>query len=267
MVRKEGNYHLPSESPRVGRRHMIIPDTQVKRGVGLSHLDYAAKAVIKYKPDVLVIIGDWWDMPSLSSYDAPGSKGVSGRRLRGDIDVGNRAFERFITPINEFRKENPKWKPECHFLFGNHEDRLTRLLNTEPKFDGLIGLDDMKTPGFTRHEFLKIISIDGIAYCHYFVNIQSGRPIGGSVQNRIAKIGRSFVQGHTQGFQYARQEYPGGSAKHGLVAGSFYTHSEHYRGPQGKGEWRGIIVLNGVRNGDYNIMPLDLNYLRATFSK
>ena len=256
---------LPSDKPMVGRRHLIIPDTQVKRGVGLSHLTFAAKAAIKYLPDVIIILGDWWDMPSLSSYDAPGSRGVSGRRIRADIDVGNKAFLMFAEPIAKFRKAHPKWKPECHFLFGNHEDRLTRTLKEEPRLDGMISLDDMKTPGFIRHQFLKIISIDGVYYSHYFANVNTSKPIGGSVQNRIAKIGRSFVQGHTQGFQYARQEYPGGMARHGLVAGSFYTHNEEYRGVQGRGEWRGIVVLNGVRNGDYNIMPLDMDYLRATF--
>jgi len=267
MVNKDGNYSLPSALPVVGRRHMIIPDTQIRRGVGLTHLDYAAKAVIKYRPDVLIIIGDWWDMPSLSTYDHAGAKGVSGRRVKRDIAAGNEAFLRFVNPINEYRQLNKEWKPECHFFFGNHEDRLTRAVNNDPKWDGLLSLDDMKTPGFTRHPFLKIISIDGVHYSHYFTNVNTGKAIGGSVQNRIAKIGRSFVQGHTQGFQYARQEYPGGMARHGLVAGSFYTHNEHYRGEQGRGEWRGIVILNGVRNGDYNIMPLDMNYLRATFGR
>ena len=257
--------NLPSEKPKVGRRHLIIPDTQVRKGVGTLHLDYASRAVIKYKPDVLIVIGDWWDMPSLSSYDHPGAKGVSGRRVKRDLDAGNEAFKRFADPIFAYIKAHKGWKPDCHFFFGNHEDRLTRAIHNDPKLEGLISLDDMETPGFKRHDFLKIVSIDGVYYSHYFVNVNTGKAIGGSIQNRLAKIGRSFVQGHLQGFQYARQEYPGGLARNGLVAGSFYTHDEDYRGEQGRGEWRGIIVLNGVKDGDYCIMPLSLNYLRATF--
>jgi hypothetical protein len=36
---------------------------------------------------------------------------------------------------------------------------------------------------------------------------------------------------------------------------------ENYRGNQGQGHFRGIIVLNEVKDGDFCIMPLTLNYL------
>jgi hypothetical protein len=50
-----------------------------------------------------------------------------------------------------------------------------------------------------------------------------------------------------------------------LVAGSFYQHDEDYKGPQGNDHWRGIVVLNEVEDGDYNIMPLGMKYLESTF--
>jgi len=259
-----------SRPNKVGRRHLIIPDTQIRRGVGTLHIDWAARAILKYKPDVVVVIGDWWDMPSLSTYDSPGSKSAQGRRYQKDVEVGNEAFERLVAPMNaDIKSQGRKktWVPERHFFFGNHEDRITRALEEDPKWEEKVSLDDLKTPGFLRHEYLKIVEIDGVCYSHYFVNVSSGKAIGGSVQNRLAKIGRSFVQGHLQGFQYARQEYPGGLARNGLVCGSFYTHDEDYRTLQGRGEWRGIVVLNGVSRGDYSIMPLQMDYLRATFGK
>jgi hypothetical protein len=45
------------------------------------------------------------------------------------------------------------------------------------------------------------------------------------------------------------------------VAGSCYLHREEYRGNQGQEHWRGVVVLNEVRDGDYCIMPLTLDYL------
>jgi hypothetical protein len=41
--------------------------------------------------------------------------------------------------------------------------------------------------------------IDGVHYSHYFSNTHSGKPIGGSIDNRLNKIGHSFVAGHEQG--------------------------------------------------------------------
>jgi hypothetical protein len=221
-------------------------------------------------PDVIVVIGDWWDMPSLSSHNAPGSAEAEGKRIKEDIEFGNYQFmvltDPMFTEMDRRRSGHRKrWEPELHFLFGNHEDRITRRLQQEPKLDGVISLDQLKTNTFERHSFLEIVEIDGIAYSHYFANTHSGRPIGGSIDNRLNKIGQSFVQGHEQGLLYGIRQFPGKLTRHGLVAGSFYLHDERYRGAQGNGEWRGLVVLNEVENGMYDIMPLSMDYLRRKY--
>jgi len=252
------------------RRHLIIPDTQIKPGVDTTHIEWAAKAAVDYLPDVIVVIGDWWDLPSLSTHDAPGSKEAEGRRVMPDIQVGNDAFERFTAPIRAetLRRRNgnrKRWDPECHFLFGNHEHRLTRAIFRDPKWEGLISTDSLKTPGFQRHEFLKIVVIDGIKYCHYFPNPLSGKAIGGTIPNRLNHIGGSFVHGHQQGFSYGSKQYPDHVA-HGLVCGRFYAHHEAYRPSDvQESEWNGIVVLNEVRDGNYDLMPLSFNYLRKKY--
>src|SRR5688500_1943577 len=120
------------------RRHLIVPDTQVRPGVDTKHIDWAARAIVDYKPDVIVVIGDWWDFPSISTHSAPGSKETEGVKVKADIDAGNEAFERLVKPMQRAMKRSKKWKPECHFLFGNHEDRLTRYISRDPKLDGML---------------------------------------------------------------------------------------------------------------------------------
>lgn len=252
------------------RRHMFIPDPQISPAVPTQHIDWAAQAIVRYKPDVVVVAGDWWDMHSLSSYDRPGSKKMEGARYAADVEVGNEAFERLVAPMETeqarlIRNKEKSWHPRKVITLGNHENRITRALEAEPKYEGVLSLDHLKTPGFERHEFLEIVEIDGIAYSHYFANTHNGRPIGGTITNRLNKIGTSFVQGHEQGFSYGVQKYPGKLTRHGLVAGSFYLHNEGYRGAQGRDEWRGIVVLNEVNSGSYDIMPLSMDYLEKEF--
>ena len=55
-------------------RILVLPDCQVKEGVPLDHLEWAGKAICDYRPDVVVNIGDFADMPSLSTHDVKGSK-------------------------------------------------------------------------------------------------------------------------------------------------------------------------------------------------
>lgn len=254
----------------VGRRHFIIPDTQIRGGIDTSHIDWCAKAIVKYRPDVIVHLGDHWDLPSLSTHDAPGSKEAEGRRVSDDIAAGNEAFARLVAPMQQERERlvrarKKRWNPACHFLFGNHEDRLTRAVFREPRWEGLLTLDALQTPGFERHPFLEIVTIDGIQYSHYFKNQNSNYAIGGSIENRLNKIGTSFVQGHQPGCLYGARQFPGNLRRHGLVCGSFYLHDEGYRGPQSNGDWRGIVVLNMVQNGDYDPMPIRMAYLKEAF--
>lgn len=253
------------------RRHFLIPDTQVRPGVDTAHIDWLAQALVEYKPDVIVHLGDHWDMKSLNSYDAAGSFPMEGSRYEDDIATGNDAFARMVAPMEKEiarlrRNRRKRWEPERHFLFGNHEHRIHRALMREPKFMGMIGEHHCVTPGFQRHPFLEVVRVDGIAYSHYFSNINSGKPIGGSIDNRLNRIGESFVQGHEQGFLYGCRQFPGGYTRHGLVCGSYYLHDEDYKGRQGNGHWRGVVVLNEVHNGSYDVMPLSLEYMRKKYS-
>jgi len=252
-----------SKSPK--NRHFIIPDTQVKPGVPLDHIDWVAQAIVDYAPDKVIMLGDHWDMPSLSSYEKPGSIALEGARYEDDITSGCEAFSRLSAPMfieirRQSRNKN-QWDPERHFLFGNHCDRITRAANADAKMSGCVSLRHCVTDGWARHAFLKKIEIDGICFSHYFAGNGSKFPVGGSIDNRLNKIGCSFVQGHQQGMVYGSRMYPTGHTRHGLVAGSCYLHHEDYRGNQGQRHWRGVVVLNEVKDGDYCVMPLTLDYL------
>lgn len=247
-------------------RHFLIPDTQVRPNVPLDHLEWVAQAIVDYRPDTVVHLGDHFDMPSLSSHDAPGSMATEGARYEDDIRIGNDAFATICKPMEleqERLKRNKEkqWKPRKVFLMGNHCHRITRAINTSPKYAGTIGLHHLNTRDFERHDFLERVWIDGILYSHYFQSAHSPMAIGGTTDNMLNKIGASFVQGHRQGFQYGTRIQGSGATWHGLVAGSCYLHLEGYRSAQGQRHWRGVVILNEVEDGEYCIMPLTLKYL------
>lgn len=247
------------------KRHFVIPDLQVRPGVRTDHIEWIAKAIVDYLPDVVVNIGDHWDMPSLSSHEDPGSEFMEGRRYKDDIDSGNNAFERLCAPMDEEisrrkRRKIKRWEPRKIFTFGNHEDRISRFASANPRFRHIVNIDDCNTQDFERHRFGDITEADGVLYSHYFSSPHSGRAIGGTPQNRLNKVCQSFVMGHVQGFDYGTKITPTGKTMHGVVAGSAYTHLEGYRGVHQK-HWRGCLVLNEVSDGDFCIMPITLNYL------
>ena len=155
-----------------------------------------------------------------------------------------------------------KWNPERHILLGNHENHISRAVQQDPRLEGKLKLSDLdyERSGWQVHPFLNVLSLDGVNYSHFFVNNSNGRAISGMIETRIKSIGASFVQGHQQGLKVGMVETIAGRRR-GIVAGSCYLKSEGYRGPQAMGEWRGILVLHQVRDGDYDLMEVSLDFL------
>jgi hypothetical protein len=251
------------------RRHYVIPDLQVRPGDVTDHLDWIAADIVRRRPDVIVVIGDWWDLPSLSKYSPAGGTEKEGARLLADLEAGEAAMHRLTAPI--FKEINrrqaqhrERWSPRLVFCEGNHEYRAARFASDDARFEGVVGthLCQVEPFGFERVRFEKPIAIDDVWYCHYWKTAHSPRPIGGTIDNRLNKLGFSFVAGHEQGKKYGSRDLPNGRTIHGIVAGSCYLGTEIYRGPQGCNEWRGTVVLHDVRNGgDFEPMFLTLRYL------
>jgi hypothetical protein len=242
--------------------HVFIPDTQVKPGVPTVHLEWIGSYIadsFENRDDVkLIIAGDWWDMPSLSSYDV-GTARLEGVRVAEDILAGNDAFSRFDSLI-------PKKKTwEYHFLFGNHEQRIERAVNMNAQLEGLLGYHLLDTKDWQRHDYQQIVDIDGVWYSHVFVNPMTGRPYGGQSMDALLKtVGHSFTQGHRQGFWYGLR-YVGDHSMHACICGAAYLHTEDYKGYQGNAHYRGIIVKNEVQRGAYSIMDVSLDFLCRRF--
>jgi len=254
----------------MSRTHLFIPDTQVKPGVPLDHLDWVGQYIVDRKPDVIVHAGDHYDLPSMSAWDRKKTASAfEGRRYRADVQAGHDGLIRLEGPLDAYNAERRRYKekqykPEKHITWGNHEHRIERYIETAGELEGLLGIFEFdefwRSRGWTTHQFLEVAEIDGVHYSHYFYNPLTGRPWGGMIQTRLKSIGYTFTQGHTQTLDHGVR-YVGDQQQHGLVAGSCYLHDEDFKGPQGNHHWRGIVVKHEVQAGAYDPMFVSLNYL------
>jgi hypothetical protein len=254
-------------------RHMVIPDTQVKPGDSIEHLRWAGEYAVQMRPDVIVHIGDHFDLPSLSSYDE-GKKSFEGRRYHLDIQAGIRGMEEFLEPIRSeqarlIRNKDRQWNPRMVFCLGNHEIRIIRAIEKDAsKLDGLMGLQDLGLValGWEVYPFLETVVVDGIAYSHYFTSGTMGRPVS-SASALVNKKMMSCVMGHVQDKDIAYRRRADGKSIIGIFAGIYYQHDEAYLGAQGNRSWRGCWILNDVDDGAFDEMPVSLSYLREKFCK
>lgn len=251
---------------------MVLPDTQVKTGQDLAYLNWIGQYIVDKKPDVVVHLGDFADMESLSSYDV-GKKSFEGRRYLKDIEAAKKGMQILLSPLEEFnlkakRNKEKQYKPKLYLTLGNHEERMLRAVENDPKLEGLIKLDDLgyESFGWQVSPYLQPIFIDGVAYCHYFPTGVLGRPAT-TASAMVSKLHMSCIAGHQQGKQVAYGKRPDGSTITCIIAGSCYPHDENYLDFQSNKHWRGIIMLHEVDNGSFDEMFVSLNYLEKRYAQ
>jgi hypothetical protein len=142
-------------------RNAVIPDVQAKPGVDFTFLNYIGKYIPIKRPDYVICIGDFADLPSLSFHDLPGSKNFEGKRYREDTLAVHEAMKTLMEPIREEMAKG--WKPQLILTLGNHEDRINRTINATPMLDGVMGLPDFEYErwGGKVIPFLKSVVIEG----------------------------------------------------------------------------------------------------------
>lgn len=251
-------------------KHLILPDTQIKHGNNLDFIERIGKYIADKRPANIICLGDWADMESLSSYDV-GKKSFEGKRYTKDIESAREGMSRLFKPIRELNRSLAKqhkkqYTPKLILTLGNHENRINKAVNNDPKLDGVLSVDDLGYSewGWDVFDFLDVIVLDGVAYSHFFTTGVMGRPCT-SAAAQLNKKHMSCVAGHQQGLQIATGHRADGKLITSVIAGSCYEHDEDYMGPQGNKHWRGILVAHDVHDGQFDLMPVSLSYLEKKY--
>lgn len=241
----------------------VIGDTQVKQGIDLSYIHWVGSYIARKKPEIIVNIGDWYDMQSLSSYDK-GQLSAEGRRVKADIEAGDTALD----IIESYIKSVEDYNPRKVVTLGNHEDRIDRFVSTHPEFDGFIGTDKLafSKHGWEVYKFLTPVNICGINFVHYVQNVMTGKPLGGTVVSMLKTIGESFVMGHKQVLEHTLRYLPlSGKPQIGIIVGACYAHSEGYKGIQGNHHFRGCVMLYECQDGYAMSKPVSLDHMKELY--
>lgn len=253
----------------MSKTYVVIGDPHAHPDFNNDRADWLSQLIIDLRPDVVVNIGDQFDMPSLSSYDK-GKRDFHLRSYKKDIDAGLEFHERLWKPV----KDRKKKMPYRVVLEGNHEHRIERALDLSPEYTGTIGFNEYDfdtyydrvvrynggTPG--------VVELDGILFAHYFITGVSGRPIGGErpAHMLIDKTGQSCIAGHLHTLDYATRTNVAGRTRSGLVVGCFQDYAAPWAGEINH-IWRpGVAVLRDVEEGHFDFQWIGMNSLKKAYS-
>ena len=238
---------------------LIIPDAHACPRYDNDRFLALGRFVLEERPDIVLCLGDWADMESLSSYDK-GTKGFEGRRYTKDVAAAREALELFHQPLdlwNDSRREARKaqYKPRMVVTLGNHEDRINRAVNSQAELDGTISTTQLgfEEHGWEVYPFKEMVDVEGFTVSHYFASGVMGRPIGGTSPARalLQKLHTSAICGHSHLFDVFVDTRPDGRKICGLVGGAF-CHEDFVEGwSAGTAHlWsHGVSILEGAGGG------------------
>lgn len=273
------------------RDHLFIPDRQALPGCD-NAIDHAiGNYIVKHRPAVIINIGDQADMSSLSSYDV-GKASAEGKRYALDVEASIHAHEIMFKPLWSLQAEQrrssaelPKlsrlqhllpeerariikggiYDPETHICYGNHENRIMRAIDDDPRLGGWMSLEDLQFERFYKHvhPFLQKFVVDGVTYVHYSFKKMPGKPISGDMiaRNILNHEMTSISVGHTPEFHYYERFKGDGKRIQCLVAGACFTHYEPYAGPRNSQYWRGLVHKYNVSDGNYDFERISIETL------
>lgn len=250
---------------------LIVPDCHAHPKHNNNRADWLGQYIKDTRPDVVVNMGDTFDMPSLSSFDK-GKASFHGSSYEKDINSGLDFLDRMWNPIRVAKKK----KPYSVFLEGNHEVRLKKVLEFQPELAGdRFGVSyknyqlsdyhnevvyyEGQTPG--------IYSCEGVSFAHYMVSGLLGRPIGGEhhAASLLAKNHCSCVVAHSHTVDWAVHSGPTGKRVMGLVAGVYQDYKSSWAGNINHLWWSGIVRLRNLENGVYDPEFISLSSLRGQY--
>lgn len=240
----------------MGINILVLPDSHAKPGVPNDRYDWLGQMIIDLRPDVVVDLGDFADMESLSTYDKS-KKSFEGRRLKLDIECAVDARERLTRPLQNLQLTQQRWKekvyrPRLIALEGNHEYRLAKLMNNSPELDGFVDRDVSSAAenGWEWYPFLEKVTVEGITFVHYFHN-DMGNPLSGSDNpaGLLRKKHESFVVGHSHKWRLAHDVTGSDRKIMGIIAGCYFDQYEYYAKQTNKAWDRCITYLRNVEDG------------------
>lgn len=249
--------------------HLVIPDIHAHPDHPNDRADYLSQLIIDLQPDVVINLGDQFDMSSLSGYDK-GKRSFVGRSYKNDLNSGLEFSERLWEPVRARKKR----LPYRIYIEGNHEHRIEKALDLNPELVGTIDFEDYDLDRYydevIRYEGSTpgIIEVDGINYSHYFISGVLGRPISGEhpAYSLSTKLGGSVTAGHLHTVDYNVRTDVYGRKRHALIAGCFFDYNSDWAGKANDLYWRGVVVKRNVTNGEYDPEFISMNQLVKEYS-
>lgn len=238
---------------------LIIGDAHISEHDDLRRFKAMVKVIKKFKPNKILIIGDFLTMDCLSAWDKNKKKIMEGKRFKNEIEKGNEALD----IIQE------EFKGEVIYLEGNHEERLERYLDIQPTFDGVVNIPIQLKLAERKIKWVKFkefYNINGISFTHIPI-AGNGRPIGGTnlVKKALSMFSNSVVFGHTHSLKFDHETRHNSGMNKALNVGCYFEEGHDYTKGSTQDHWKGLIILETLKLNDFDYQTISLDSIMSNY--
>lgn len=257
--------------------HLVIPDTHNYYGDKSKRVEYLGKYIADIQPEVIMIMGDWFDMHSINRFDKYGTLKKEGEKIAQDLRAGCHALSDLFKPtvVKNFElqaKKKKQYRPAVAFTEGNHEIRLATFLNENPILEGLLTpIEELVSENpHTPIEYIRygdFVEVDSILYTHILFN--GGRPISGRVNtcgDALRLVDKSVIFCHTHRLEWKQLKRLGSNTLiTALNGGCFIEDEPEYMFGSHPNWWTGVIKIFPDKQGGFDLETVSLAALRNTY--
>jgi hypothetical protein len=273
MTQNDQDYSLTKT--KTGKTILVIPDSHDDPLVSQERYEWLGKLIVKLRPDIVVELGDFADLNSISHYDK-GTVRAENKRLERDITSAKEARRLLTAPLRQLQQaqrssKHKVYKPRLIALAGNHEYRIQRYMEDNPTLYGMWTQDvsGAKEQGWEFYNFGEVVEVEGIKFCHFFTKRSSNKGYSGDymTMHMVRDIQQSCIQGHSHRFEFRTFKTPFGKPVNVVVAGCYFGHHQDYAGNDNNSWWRGVLVLRNVKDGDFDLEQISYEQMETRYGQ
>lgn len=237
--------------------------------VSNERFDWLGQFIYDTKPDMVIDLGDGADMRSLNSFDSRYPQAIVAQSYEEDINCYLDSQKRLRAPFKKHKKGKPTWIGHE----GNHEYRIKKAIQTDPRLEGEkygISFSHLQTNKWFDEYYEyenggpSISSYYGVDFSHFFSSGNFGSATSGlhHAYSVINNRHRSSVCGHSHKRNLYFKDGPGSI---GMVVGCYKGHEETWAG-QANSEWyNGVVLMKDVHEGRFEPHFYSLKMLQETY--
>lgn len=256
----------------MGKTGIVWSCGHAKPEVSNERFSWLGSLIEDIKPDYCIDLGDGADMCSLNSYDTRYPQAIVSQNYQADIESYNESQDRIWSRFKKKKKKRP-WRIG---LCGNHEFRLVKAIQEDPRLEGEkfgISFNHLQTDHWFDEYFEyengapAIVDVDGVSYAHYFAAGNYGKALSGT-HHAYALLQRRSASS-TCGHSHRRDVYFKDCAHPrpiiGMVVGCMKGSDEKWGGQSNREWWRGVVIKREINQGVYEPQFVSLAELKRAY--